>query len=60
MTSNQLKLGFVGLGIMGAPMAGHLLKSGHSTGAAQGWDPLGHSALVKALEWMAAHEAAGA
>jgi len=29
MTSNQLKLGFVGLGIMGAPMAGHLLKAGH-------------------------------
>ena len=30
MTSNQLKLGFVGLGIMGAPMAGHLLKAGHN------------------------------
>ena len=29
MTSNQLELGFVGLGIMGAPMAGHLLKAGH-------------------------------
>jgi 2-hydroxy-3-oxopropionate reductase len=29
MTSNQFKLGFVGLGIMGAPMAGHLLKAGH-------------------------------
>ena len=29
MTSNQLKLGFVGLGIMGAPMAGHLLEAGH-------------------------------
>ena len=29
MTSNQLKLGFIGLGIMGAPMAGHLLKAGH-------------------------------
>ena len=27
--SNQLKLGFVGLGIMGAPMAGHLLNAGH-------------------------------
>ena len=27
--SNQLKLGFVGLGIMGAPMAGHLVNSGH-------------------------------
>ncbi len=25
----QLKLGFIGLGIMGAPMAGHLLKAGH-------------------------------
>jgi len=27
--SKQLKLGFVGLGIMGAPMAGHLVKAGH-------------------------------
>ena len=26
----QLKLGFIGLGIMGAPMAGHLLKAGHT------------------------------
>ena len=24
------KLGFVGLGIMGSPMAGHLIKGGHS------------------------------
>ena len=23
-------IGFIGLGIMGAPMAGHLLKAGHS------------------------------
>ncbi|QWE13563.1 2-hydroxy-3-oxopropionate reductase [Polynucleobacter sp. AP-Titi-500A-B4] len=29
MMSNQLKLGFVGLGIMGAPMAGHLVNAGH-------------------------------
>jgi 2-hydroxy-3-oxopropionate reductase len=28
MTS-PLKLGFIGLGIMGAPMAGHLIKAGH-------------------------------
>jgi len=27
--SKQLKLGFVGLGIMGAPMAGHLINAGH-------------------------------
>ncbi|QWD71398.1 MULTISPECIES: 2-hydroxy-3-oxopropionate reductase [unclassified Polynucleobacter] len=27
--SNQMKLGFVGLGIMGAPMAGHLVNAGH-------------------------------
>ena len=27
--SNKLKLGFVGLGIMGAPMAGHLVNAGH-------------------------------
>ncbi len=29
MTSNPLKLGFIGLGIMGTPMAGHLIKAGH-------------------------------
>lgn len=29
MTSNTLKIGFVGLGIMGTPMAGHLIKAGH-------------------------------
>jgi 2-hydroxy-3-oxopropionate reductase len=29
MTTKALKLGFVGLGIMGAPMAGHLIKAGH-------------------------------
>jgi 2-hydroxy-3-oxopropionate reductase len=27
---SQLKLGFVGLGIMGAPMAGHLVAAGHT------------------------------
>lgn len=27
--STKLKLGFVGLGIMGAPMAGHLITAGH-------------------------------
>jgi 2-hydroxy-3-oxopropionate reductase len=27
--SNQLKLGFIGLGIMGGPMAGHLVNAGH-------------------------------
>jgi 2-hydroxy-3-oxopropionate reductase len=29
MNSQPLKLGFIGLGIMGAPMAGHLIKAGH-------------------------------
>jgi 2-hydroxy-3-oxopropionate reductase len=29
MTSHTLKIGFVGLGIMGAPMAGQLIKAGH-------------------------------
>ena len=29
MTTTSLKLGFIGLGIMGAPMAGHLIKAGH-------------------------------
>jgi 2-hydroxy-3-oxopropionate reductase len=29
MTSQPLKLGFIGLGIMGTPMAGHLIASGH-------------------------------
>lgn len=29
MTSAALKIGFIGLGIMGTPMAGHLLRGGH-------------------------------
>ena len=29
MTSQPLHLGFIGLGIMGAPMAGHLVAAGH-------------------------------
>ncbi|MDO8773968.1 MAG: 2-hydroxy-3-oxopropionate reductase [Burkholderiaceae bacterium] len=29
MTSNALKIGFIGLGIMGTPMAGHLIDAGH-------------------------------
>jgi 2-hydroxy-3-oxopropionate reductase len=29
MTSQPLDIGFVGLGIMGAPMAGHLIEAGH-------------------------------
>ena len=30
MTTQPLKIGFVGLGIMGAPMAGHLIAAGHT------------------------------
>ena len=30
MTANPLKIGFIGLGIMGAPMAGHLIQAGHT------------------------------
>ena len=29
MTTTPLKIGFIGLGIMGTPMAGHLLRAGH-------------------------------
>jgi 2-hydroxy-3-oxopropionate reductase len=29
MTSQPLNIGFIGLGTMGAPMAGHLIQSGH-------------------------------
>ncbi|MEO6624774.1 MAG: 2-hydroxy-3-oxopropionate reductase [Burkholderiaceae bacterium] len=29
MTTQSLKIGFIGLGIMGRPMAGHLIKPGH-------------------------------
>ncbi len=29
MASQSLNLGFIGLGIMGAPMCGHLIKAGH-------------------------------
>ncbi|MGL6112498.1 MAG: NAD(P)-binding domain-containing protein, partial [Rubrivivax sp.] len=30
MSTSPQKLGFIGLGIMGAPMAGHLLAAGHT------------------------------
>ena len=30
MAANALKIGFIGLGIMGAPMAGHLRSAGHT------------------------------
>jgi 2-hydroxy-3-oxopropionate reductase len=30
MTTNSLRLGFIGLGIMGLPMAGHLRAAGHT------------------------------
>src|SRR4030095_10392217 len=30
MTTQTQKIGFIGLGIMGAPMAGHLAKAGHT------------------------------
>ena len=29
MSTQSLKIGFIGLGIMGTPMAGHLIKGGH-------------------------------
>ena len=29
MSTTSLKIGFIGLGIMGTPMAGHLIKGGH-------------------------------
>ena len=29
MTQSGLRIGFIGLGIMGTPMAGHLMKAGH-------------------------------
>ncbi|HEY4079451.1 MAG TPA: 2-hydroxy-3-oxopropionate reductase [Burkholderiaceae bacterium] len=29
MTTTPLKIGFIGLGIMGTPMAGHLIQAGH-------------------------------
>jgi 2-hydroxy-3-oxopropionate reductase len=29
MTPSTTRIGFIGLGIMGAPMAGHLLAAGH-------------------------------
>jgi 2-hydroxy-3-oxopropionate reductase len=29
MTTSSLKLGFIGLGIMGSPMCGHLIRAGH-------------------------------
>jgi 3-hydroxyisobutyrate dehydrogenase-like beta-hydroxyacid dehydrogenase len=52
------KVGFVGLGIMGNPMAGHLIDAGHSACAANGGAAWDHSALVKALEMLANHTVA--
>ena len=52
MTATPLKIGFVGLGIMGAPMAGQLINSCAAHGG-KAWD---HSAMVRALELMANFE----
>ena len=30
MAAPVLQIGYIGLGIMGTPMAGHLLKAGHA------------------------------
>ncbi len=48
-----MKLAFAGLGIMGGPMAGHLVKAGHSV--------VGFNRThAKAVEWAGAHKAASA
>ncbi len=51
------RIGFIGLGIMGAPMAANLVKAGHQVTAhdiaaarAQGYGSLDHSALLKVIE----------
>jgi 3-hydroxyisobutyrate dehydrogenase len=43
-----MKIAFLGLGIMGGPMAGHLAKAGHSV-------TVYNRTAVKAESWVAAH-----
>nr|WP_281396651.1 NAD(P)-binding domain-containing protein [Mesorhizobium silamurunense] len=49
-----MKIGFIGLGVMGAPMARHLADAGHEivTGSADA----DHSSLVRTLEALSDHE----
>jgi 2-hydroxy-3-oxopropionate reductase len=50
-------IGFIGLGIMGAPMAGHLLDAGYSVTASQHCKPLPHDLVAKGLKAVTGHEA---
>ena len=43
------KIGFIGIGIMGAPMAGHLLDAGHAVATATHRTPAPQDLLDKGL-----------
>jgi 3-hydroxyisobutyrate dehydrogenase-like beta-hydroxyacid dehydrogenase len=67
-----MKIGFIGLGVIGAPMARHLVDAGHeivalpntamvqqlmnACSARTGGAEADHSSLVKALEILSDHE----
>ena len=46
--SEQKRLAFIGLGVMGYPMAGHLAKAGHPV-------TVYNRTAAKAQQWVAAH-----
>jgi 2-hydroxy-3-oxopropionate reductase len=50
-------IGFIGLGIMGAPMAGHLLAAGHRVVASDHRKPLPGDLVASGLERVAGHAA---
>lgn len=53
MSSSTCRLAFIGLGVMGGPMAGHLAKAGHEV-------TVYNRTAARAEAWAAAHGGAGA
>ena len=57
--TDQARVGFIGLGLMGAPMARNLIAAGHSV-AVWNRSAASHEALLKALQdWCQQAEATG-
>jgi len=51
--TDRITIGFIGLGVMGYPMAGHLAKSGHDV-------RVFNRSTEKAQQWLAEHSGTGA
>src|SRR5688572_5087452 len=45
---NDMRIAFIGLGVMGYPMAGHLAKAGHAV-------TVHNRTMAKARQWQSAH-----